>query len=529
MSKLTLSKSLLALVAAGIVTTSPVNAQEQKNTHEKPTPEAAEAAPLKFDGMGFQEALRLFQDNGDRWVEEPCEFGVPASGVMLSHRPGDVPIRRVALLSQALCADEEERYEDGAAVVRQLNGLVEGEVNLWLTLYFARRLEDGQWALDTLRSLRPEQLGELERDSFWLTTQTIRESGLEDEGADLALQWFEDSRIGFIDGDLHAGLARSALAAAVRQERVDMAPQLLGYITNPSTYVDMLTSRELEPLWPAIEERAGPNLTSIGAENVEIARRRLTNAPSDRDRFSDAAHALHFNGDFDAAIELAQSWRTREERGLELEEGDAWALNIQAYAYDSLGQPERADAIFEELAAVDPEANFWAVNFVINRASRLVEHGRWEEGLAASEYARTVPGSTYAELIVAKNHACALNRLGRTEEALAELDFVRENKSSSVHLAAVGLLCNGLRDEAAEVLLEGLRDQTTRASAIAALLGAETDLFYTQSMLPEPRALMVEYPELAAEFALHARDLPEAMAPRAALLRTRLDLPEWED
>jgi len=63
MSKLTLAKSLLALLAAGIVTTSPVNAQEQKNTHGKPAEEAAEASQPKFDGMGFQEAIRLFQEN----------------------------------------------------------------------------------------------------------------------------------------------------------------------------------------------------------------------------------------------------------------------------------------------------------------------------------------------------------------------------------------------------------------------------------------------------------------------------------
>ena len=34
---------------------------------------------------------------------------------------------------------------------------------------------------------------------------------------------------------------------------------------------------------------------------------------------------------------------------------------------------------------------------------------------------------------------------------------------------------------------------------------------------------------LAAEFARHARDLPEAFTPRASQLRVRLDLPEWED
>ena len=77
-------------------------------------------------------------------------------------------------------------------------------------------------------------------------------------------------------------------------------------------------------------------------------------------------------------------------------------------------------------------------------------------------------------------------------------------------------------------MLDGLRDPTTRAGVIQGLLADAADLFYTQSMLPKPRALMAEYPELAEEFAKYARDLPEEFTPRASLERARLDLPEWE-
>jgi tetratricopeptide (TPR) repeat protein len=488
-----------------------------------------EPAPLPdFAAMTGPQAFQTMRDNPGRWLREPCDFGMPLLEVMQRAEPENIPVVRGNLYVEALCADQNKRYQDGANLIRKLNAMDADSPEVGLTLYFARQTDDADWALETLSVLRGEQLGSLTTSSFWSSARAIRQAGRQADLEALALKWFDDSQIAFIDTDLHSGLARNALIAAARDSRSDIALQLLGYISDPSTYVEMLTAREFEPFWPQIEERAGPGLEKVGAENVETTRLRLSYAPADRDRFSAAARALHFNGDFQTAVELADRWRQREERGLELEEGDAWALNIQAYAYDSLGQPEKADAVFEELAALDPEDNNWLVNFVINRASRLVGHGRWAEGLAAAQLARTVPGSTYAEMIVAKDHACALYQMGRADDAQAEIVFLRENRNESVHLAAQGLLCLGLRDEAAQMLIAGLADPATRPSAIAALERAEADLFYTQSTLPPPRALMEEYPELAAAFAQHARDLPEAFIPRASRLRARLDLPEWE-
>ncbi len=515
------------LVGGGIAAPAAAQDAAAQDAGEDGQAETREAIP-DFSQMDANEVIAALRDER-RWAAEPCEFGVPLVARMEELRPAASFIQRLSLRTQAFCADEEERYGDGAQLMRQVNALDPENPEVWTTLYFANRVEDAEIALELFANLQGEALEKLDKAIFWPAVRMITQQERGDDFEAQALAWFEGNQIAFIDGDLHAGLARRALSSAVKQDRPEIVNQLLGYITDPSSYTDLLTFREFEAFWPQIEERAGPNLAAVGADNIAKTRNRLTNAPRDRDRFSAAAYALQFHGDFEAAITLAQSWREREERGLALEEGDAWALNIQAYAYDSLGRPDRADAVFDELAAIDPEENYWVVNFVINRASRLVGQGRWAEGLEAAQLARSVPGSPYAEMIVAKDHACALRQLGRADEAVSELDFLRENSEQSVHLTAVGLLCLGLREEAAQLLLVALRDEVTRDSAIAALEAAELDLFYTQSMLPKPRDLMAEYPELAAEFAVHARDLPERLIPRAAGLRVRLDLPEWVD
>jgi hypothetical protein len=516
--------ALAVALAMPALTAAPLAAHQTKQAD---APAAATAATPDFTTMDGAEAFRTFREQRDRVYDQSCGFGVPLLGAMERAEPDNMSVIRFALFIQALCADEEGRYADGAALTRRINTIDPANPEIGLSLYFARQTKDVDWVLAILGGLTDEQIGALETDELWQAAGAVHLAGRGEEFEALTLRWIEGGKLPFFDRDQWAGLAGNALGAAARDRRTELADQLLGYIDSPSIYIELLTDRTYEPLWPQIEARAGANLSSVGAEYVAMTRQRFSDAPDDRDRFSEAAHALHFHGEFESVVALAQTWRARQARGIGIEEGDAWALNLQALAHDALGQPERADAVMDELAAYDPQKHDWVVNFVINRASRLIGYGRWEEGLSAAQLARTVRGSRYAEMIVAKDHACALAALSRADEAASELDFLRKHKIESVDLAAQGLLCHGLREEAAKMLTEGLGDPATRARAIETLLAPEADLFYTRSILPQARALMVEYPELAAAFAEYARDLPEAFTPRAAQRRAPLDLPAW--
>lgn len=503
---------LLALSAALVA--APLAAQEAA---PEPLPDLAP--------MSGEEVLALFRKTSGRWLREPCTFGVPVTTAMEEKIGKTVPIRRARLYAAAICADTEKRYADGAALAQELNAVDPAQQDVGLPLYFARRLEDADMALAILGALEGKALGELEKDEYWATGRMLAKAGREKDHEALSLAWVESGKLAFIDGELHEGIALRGLREAARTDRADMVEQLLVSITSPPSYIDLLTSRDYEPFWPQIEQRAGANLAIIGAEHVRMTAARLTNAASDRDRLSAAAHALHYNGQYADAIALARRWRERSGPDAPIEEGDGWALNIEAYAYDALGQPDKADAVFEELAKLDPETHPWVVNFVINRASRLVGQGRWKEGLKATVLAREVAekyGSPYAKMIIARDRACALERLGRAEEAAGELAFLRENAGEAIEFAVTGLMCHGQRDEAAALLLAALRDETDRPGALAAFLTDELDLFYTASILPDARDLLAGYPELAGELAKHMRDMPEAYVPQAALRRKLL-------
>jgi tetratricopeptide (TPR) repeat protein len=505
-----------ALALAAALLAAPLGAKEPA---PEPLPDLAT--------LDRKEIAALFTADEDRWMQEPCTFGVPVIAALESHIPPPVPseFRNLRFFAEILCAEKEKRYEEGLTLIADFAVLAPDVPLTAVAIQFALQLDDPDRVIGMLRGLDDAGLGRLEQDTYWSVIRAMRTAGRTGDLDTLALEWVDAGKFAFLDTELHETLAVAALRAAAKAGRGDVADSLLVSITDPVSYTALLTERVYAPYWPQIEARAGRNLAVVGEENVRVTRARLTNAPEDRDRFSAAAYALHYNGQFEDAIALAQRWRERKAKGVGIEEGDAWALNIEAYAYDSLGQTKKADAVFDELARYDPEEHDWVVNFVINRTSRLVGQGRWKEGLKASELARKVAenyGSPYAKLIIARDRACAFERLGRAKDAAPALAFLRENWKEGAALSVMGLMCHGMRDEAAGLLIEGLRDEALRDLTLGALAAPELDLFYTASILLRPSDLLADHPELAAEFAKHVRAMPEEFIPQAALRRAAL-------
>lgn len=472
-----------------------------------------------------EELLAILRDGGRRWMEEPCDFGVPLFSQLAERRPNSASHARGALLSEAFCADIQGNYARGIEKVRQLREVFPEDDFSYLGLYFVGRLEDADGALEELKRLKDEQLEQLEPDEFWSLFRTIRKAGKVDSIEDLALEWSDTRKLSLVSGELQPGLAKLAITAAIRKGRGNGVGELLSYIRSPASYIDMLADRQFEASWPLIEPAAGPNLSKAAESEVEWALARLDTAPEDSSRLSDVARALHYAGRFDEVVELVSPVFEANPTLAGLEEDEGWALNLLAYAYDSLGERAKADAVFDALARLDPDENYWVVNFVINRSSRLIGQQRWEAGMEAAALARTVTndnGTKYAKVILARDHACVLPMVGREDERIAEFEFLRANAIESPFLVASGLMCGGLEEEAAQVLIDGLNDPATRGPLLSDLQPGDFDLFYTPSSLPSPRDLLESHQPLRDTFDRYARIIPASFVPEAALNRRRL-------
>lgn len=502
------------IFAAALLVAAPLAAQDARD----------DTQPFDAASKSLDELHAKIADKQDRWVDRPCELGVPLFGEVARRQPENGNAARGALFAGALCDDIQRDYVAGSAKVKELESRwPEYDWNN-LGFYFAFRTENAADYISRLRALDDKQLGEFDPDRFWQGARMVIRQGAGDEFDDLMLEWVDNRRLGSVPVKLQGGVSSYALDGAIRQGRSEIVPQLLATIRHPSTYLGFLANRKYEAIWPLVAEHAGPHLDRITDDYVFWALGRLENHAEDRDRFSDAAHALHFAGRFDEAIALARQWREREGAMDSIEEGDGWALNIEAYANDALGRRKEADAIFDQLAELDPAEHPWVVNFVINRASRLVGQERWDEGLEAAGLARTVAaewGSPYARMIVARDHVCALSALDRIDEIASDLAYLRENRTETYTLAAQALQCAGEEDEAAALLLEAIRDERYREGILGDLQPGEFDLFYTPSRLPQPRALLDINPELRAAFDQYARSIPEEFIPTASIRAKR--------
>lgn len=462
-------------------------------------------------------------------VERPCIETVPMFEELHRRNRREGRYERGLLVARAQCAYLEKRYLDGMNYVEQAGRRYPDSSVLLdpLGLYLATQLNDGREALSRLRRMTASGLiATMSRDVLSWTFRTIRENG---HGKDLEAFAHElaASRVfARMDPELHGMIAMPALAYAARSGETAQVDALLRYVRSPSSVLDLLALREYEAIWPQVEQHAGDNLATLSDDYVAWTATRLADKPEDRDRLSENSYALLYAGRYREAVELAQGWLDRKQHEGEIEQGDGWALNIQAYAYDALGQPDEADRVFDRLARISPDEHPWVVNFLINREVRLVELGRWEEGLAASEVARPATdkhGTPYARMLVASYRACALHKLGRTEESVRELDFVREHFADASGAGGVALLCADRDDEAAQILATTLADEASRAGLLDDMQDERFSLFGTpRSHLRAPRELVLARPELRDAALKHVRLLPERFVPVAYLRRQEL-------
>lgn len=472
--------------------------------------------------LNNRQLIDLAFDKERNWTEHPCDLGIPVFGELATRMPDNPRISVMRVYSEALCADQKKDFVLGLSKVQELEELDQEGDYADLGFYFSNRLDDANGLIARLQTLDDAQLSKLNPDRFWVWARTIRKNGKQPEFQELAFSWFVAGRFRNLNAELEGGVARAALTHAAETNRTDRVPELLGLIRSPVTFIGLLLERRYQNIWPEVEAYVGPNLKSVSDSYVDWTTSRLNNNDADRDRFSSAAHALHFAGRYEAAISLTEKIVPADGSPLALEEGDAWALNIRAYAYDALGRKQDADKVFDQLATIDRDKEGWVVNFVINRASRLIGQQRWEEGLDAATLARSVAekhGSTYAKMIIARDFACLRNAMGQVDLAAPEIAFLKEHVSDSYTLAAEGLLCIGNRDEAAKLLIEGIRKPESRDILLEELQPAAFDLFYTPSGNPKPRDLLSENADLRSAFDEHARVIPPEFTPIAHLNR----------
>lgn len=482
-------------------------------------PPAADFAAMPSDRL-MRELLGM--DDSD----PPCAYALPLLAEA-SRRKLDVPELEIRTrLSEIVCANSRFDNDTAYRVLSEHPGIEE-----WLNPNYVLRLTaavgDAPTALARVRTvlLESEDAAAAELDSRALFTAMQSGGvrlGIGEQLDALALEAVKAGRLPKFGDDTREVVALRALAAAGSAAADHRAVNAaLATLNAPYLFVTLLGERRFESIWPAVEERAGPGYATITAERLAVSKARYESDPADRERLIGLAHALYYDGRFDELIAFADKATSRADLVATMTESEGWTLNLKAYALDALGRRTEADAVFDLLARAATHHPSWGVNFVINRALRLVGQQRWTEGLAAAAEAKSIAdtnGNAYARALVAKSHLCALEGLDRDGELNPHLATLEGTPEHPI-LLAEGLMCIGRDDDAAKLLIAAIESGDGRSVVLEELQPEAFDLFYTRSLLPQPRKLMDGHPALRAAFEQYARIIPETYWPAASLRR----------
>lgn len=301
----------------------------------------------------------------------------------------------------------------------------------------------------------------------------------------------------------------------------------LDFLKSPYVFRIALADRRYAKLWPQIEAKVGRNMADAIGATVDRAKAEYDAAPDDIARVQSLANAYLVAGRFDDVVALVVQYEPAPDAYATLTENMGWALNAKAYALDALGRPGDAEAIFDRIAALElgDQTRGWLVNFVINRAIRLVDLGQAEKALAAAELAKgvaTEAGSDFARMLVRRTTLCALQALGRTADMGPLTAEVIKNASEVPAEAAEALLCAGADDQAAQIIRDGLNDPARASAVIEALQSPDFQLYYNESVTPDLFDRIRTRPDIAPLFDRLARDIPRAFVPLFTVRRAAL-------
>lgn len=385
------------------------------------------------------------------------------------------------------------------------------------------RLDVSADALDRLIARFPDVARELHTEAvFYFLRNEPEEQKTRNDDRRVAL-----ARLGYggtLNGDhLTAGAIRILL------ERGDVggAAELLRYVDEPQLIQNMLIQKRYSPLWPRLEQVAGPGLDKVRASSVTAAQRAYSKDPENNELLQILANSLRYVGRHDEAISLRSKLPADASGMASADEQLGWAVNNIALAMHDAGRGDEADQLFAMLneAPMEEGRGRWRVSMIINRLGLLVTGGRFDRALPLVELTEASArddGNSYARQLVRRYKYCTLSSLGRRDEAAKLLPDLLSHAKDAYHATVDALLCAGQLDEAERVTLEALKAENSRdfEERFARALQPRS-LGYGQ---PSPwdsrwRELRLR-PAIAREYDRIARDMPEAFLPSARELAT---------
>lgn len=352
-----------------------------------------------------------------------------------------------------------KRDSDARALIDKAEQLAPSSADPSRVLFMGAMLTDrpelAAEALDRMIARAPDMVRELDPDiiGFFLTHEPKGQE-IRNDDRRIAL-----ARIGY-GGDDETGHYYAANGVDILVKRGDFsgAGDLLQSVNEPVPFENMLIQKRYAPLWPRLEELAGPHLARVRESSLRRSELEYSNAPENHRKLQVYANALRHSGRLDDAIALRSKLPSSPEAMASADEDMGWAINNVALALHEAGRGDEADQLFALLNDATMPQEHWRVSMKINRLELLVQDGKFDKALPLIEPTAKTEGSPYADQLVRRLRYCTLSSLGKKDEAAKYLPDMLKHAADAPAPTIDGLVCAGELEKAERVALDALQN-----------------------------------------------------------------------
>lgn len=299
--------------------------------------------------------------------------------------------------------------------------------------------------------------------------------------------------IGFAAGlaPERSGAALAHTREAVRTQDIAEAQRSITAIGDPGDLLSLYTDRDYAALWPQIAQWAGDDLSSQSRRYLEELRGDWQ-AADDFETATPYARRLAQMRAYPAVVALFLPMLDRPKTG-EWPAGIEFLTPVVARSLLQVGRGAEARALLAKVAAAlpaDHSAN--ALNIDGSYLTLAATEADWPQVVARGDAflarARTQPDliNSSATLAVQALRACALTRLGRTDDAASAAADVLRAAAFAPGPALDLHLCRGDVAAARALLIARLAEAPTRAWALGVIQPAKPDVSTPLARLRSP-------------------------------------------
>lgn len=247
------------------------------------------------------------------------------------------------------------------------------------------------------------------------------------------------------------------------------AIRVAGQINTVDVLLDMSIDARFKEVWEAVLAGAGGSLRAAAERQKNRFEVIVAANPGDNQAVHGLIDAMRFTGQAAKAIPIGDTLLTDPVALGRDPDGYFWVLTATAYAEVETGKTDAAIKRMADLPSYKLDDYPDLITHDINRASLLLDQGRFDEASQAAHKADSRYESIYAKFWVAAIDVCGSAARKDLKSADALLETIRNSGKDNPAALELALLCSNKLPEAEQWYIKRLNDPDMRSDALQAL------------------------------------------------------------